>query len=365
MGINGIDTAHSTPSIDVSLGSFSQQNSDQRGGRQSFSTALANTAVDSVELSSEAQNIVRKLQARDREVRAHEQAHLAASGGYAQGGANYTYTKGPDDKMYAIGGSVSLDVSPISGDPEATEKKARTIRAAALAPADPSAQDQSVAAQASAMAAQAQRDARAEDKEALEASSATSSDAATGAPTGASANAATTASTVAPTVAPTGVSARGVDAQNMALSGIHGATQAQGVYGDDGRMSGTRVQGAGAHSASASDTGLTALQAQGTSSASRVAFFRDSALSVISASDSMFFVSQVPAGAPSDGSISGAAIGSVKSAGAVDIAPFAHSVASSTTASLDKAHAAYQAQRNSALPQSGLAPAGTGISMHI
>lgn len=110
---------------------------------------------DSVELSPEAKALVAKLQARDADVHAHEEAHLAASGGLATSGANYTYERGPDGRLYAVGGEVSIDTSPVRGNPEATVTKALHIEAAARAPADPSAQDESVAAQAAAMAAQA------------------------------------------------------------------------------------------------------------------------------------------------------------------------------------------------------------------
>lgn len=106
-------------------------------------------------LRPEEQAVVRKLQARDRAVRAHEQAHLSAAGGLARGGPTYTYQRGPDGHMYAVGGEVSLDTSPIPGDPAATLAKARQIQAAANAPADPSPQDRSVAAAAAQMAAAA------------------------------------------------------------------------------------------------------------------------------------------------------------------------------------------------------------------
>ena len=96
------------------------------------------------------------LKAIDRQVRAHEAAHLAAAGGLAQGGANFTYTRGPDGKNYAVGGEVAIDTSPVPGDPAATLAKAQQIQAAALAPSDPSPQDHAVAAAAAAMAAQAQ-----------------------------------------------------------------------------------------------------------------------------------------------------------------------------------------------------------------
>ncbi len=109
--------------------------------------------VDRLELSSEAMEI-RELQMRDREVRAHEAAHAAAGGSYA-GTPSYSYERGPDGRTYAVGGSVSIDMSPIPGDPQATLQKAQQIRAAALAPAQPSAQDMKVAQKAQTMAAQA------------------------------------------------------------------------------------------------------------------------------------------------------------------------------------------------------------------
>ena len=109
------------------------------------------------ELSKEEQQQVKELAARDREVKTHEAAHKAA-GGSLTGPAQFSYTTGPDGKRYAKGGEVSIDTSDIPGDPQATLIKANRIRAAALAPAEPSGQDRKVAAQASQMAA----DARAE-----------------------------------------------------------------------------------------------------------------------------------------------------------------------------------------------------------
>ncbi len=107
------------------------------------------------DLTPEEQDQVTKLKARDAEVRQHEAAHLAAAGQYATSGASYTYQKGPDGNNYAIGGEVSISTGSISGDPEATLQKAQTIQRAALAPAEPSSQDQKVAAEAAKMAAQA------------------------------------------------------------------------------------------------------------------------------------------------------------------------------------------------------------------
>jgi hypothetical protein len=108
------------------------------------------------QLTEEEQQQVEELKAADREVRSHEQAHLAAAGPHAKGGPTFTYQTGPDGRQYAVGGEVSIDVSPVPGDPEATIRKAQMVRAAALAPADPSAQDRAVAATATQMEAQAQ-----------------------------------------------------------------------------------------------------------------------------------------------------------------------------------------------------------------
>ncbi|MBT8136010.1 MAG: hypothetical protein KJO54_03245 [Gammaproteobacteria bacterium] len=105
--------------------------------------------------SAEEQSQLRELRARDREVRAHEQAHLSAAGAHARGGASFTYETGPDGRRYAVGGEVSIDTAEVAGDPQATLAKARQVRRAALAPADPSPQDRQVAARAAAMAREA------------------------------------------------------------------------------------------------------------------------------------------------------------------------------------------------------------------
>lgn len=99
--------------------------------------------------------LIRELAQRDREVRAHEQAHLAVGGQYA-GPVSFVYERGPDGRRYAVGGEVAIDTSPIPNNPQATVIKADQVRRAALAPADPSPQDRKVAAQAIQMKLQAQ-----------------------------------------------------------------------------------------------------------------------------------------------------------------------------------------------------------------
>ena len=109
------------------------------------------------ELSEDERRAVDELKRRDREVRAHEQAHMAAAGGHALGGPSYSFQTGPDGHRYAIGGEVKIDTSPVRDDPRATIAKAQTVRAAALAPADPSGADRAVAAAAAKMESEAQR----------------------------------------------------------------------------------------------------------------------------------------------------------------------------------------------------------------
>lgn len=105
-------------------------------------------------LSPEEEEKLAKLKERDQEVRTHEQAHKAAGGQYA-GSASYTYQTGPDGRQYAVGGEVSIDLSPVPNEPQATIAKMQQIRRAALAPAQPSSQDQQVAAQAGRIEAKA------------------------------------------------------------------------------------------------------------------------------------------------------------------------------------------------------------------
>lgn len=102
---------------------------------------------------------VRELAARDREVRAHEQAHAAVGGRYA-GAPTYEFTRGPDGVSYAVAGEVSIDTSKVLNDPQATIEKAQLIRRAAYAPAEPSSTDRQVAAEAAQMEAEARAELR-------------------------------------------------------------------------------------------------------------------------------------------------------------------------------------------------------------
>ncbi|MBR0565258.1 hypothetical protein J5J83_03890 [Azoarcus sp. L1K30] len=109
------------------------------------------------ELSAAEQRELDQLKQRDEQVRAHEQAHISAGGDLITARASYTFETGPDDKRYAVGGEVRIDTSE-GRTAEETIARAERIRAAALAPTDPSPQDRQVATMAQRMASEARQE---------------------------------------------------------------------------------------------------------------------------------------------------------------------------------------------------------------
>ena len=120
------------------------QGRDQSGGRSSSGDEQTKRQQQAEQL------IVDSLKQRDREVRAHEQAHQAVGGQYASA-PSFTMQSGPDGGRYATGGEVQIDISA-EANPAATIRKMQQVQAAALAPVDPSGQDHAVAAKAAQMA---------------------------------------------------------------------------------------------------------------------------------------------------------------------------------------------------------------------
>lgn len=127
-------------------------------GEEILASRSEKSSSSDKQLTEEEQKQIDELKARDREVKTHEQAHIAAGGSYVKGGATYDYQTGPDGKQYAVGGSVNIDTSPVDGDPEATIAKAQVVIKAALAPAEPSGQDQKVASAARQMMNEARKE---------------------------------------------------------------------------------------------------------------------------------------------------------------------------------------------------------------
>jgi len=182
---SGADVVLSTPAQTIDEGAVTSEQKQQAplrsneqptsgdsdtlksSSQESSSLKSAAKEQQSVTLSPEDQALVEQLQKRDREVRLHEQAHQSAGGRYT-GSADYDYQRGPDGRNYAVGGEVSIDAGTTSNPAEAIQK-AKQIRAAALAPAQPSAQDRRVAADAEQMIADAQQQLRAQEQAAAKA----------------------------------------------------------------------------------------------------------------------------------------------------------------------------------------------------
>jgi len=142
----------------ASLSQKQSLDSNKQSDQEDSDLNASSNKDEGVEQSSIAeQQQLQQLKNRDREVRAHELAHTSAGGRYTSS-AQFSYQKGSDGKLYAVGGEVSIDTSTVPGDPKATLLKAQVIVRAALAPANPSAQDRNVAAQATAVIQQARVD---------------------------------------------------------------------------------------------------------------------------------------------------------------------------------------------------------------
>lgn len=145
--------------------SGSGQESSQGNGTNDDSSDDKNTSAqdqDSVRSEQDTskddyaeKQIIRNLESRDKEVRNHERAHASVGGAFT-GSPSYSFEIGPNGKKYAVGGEVSVDVTPVAGNPKETIAKMKKIQAAALAPANPSAQDVRVAATASSIILESQ-----------------------------------------------------------------------------------------------------------------------------------------------------------------------------------------------------------------
>ena len=141
--------------------------SEKRGGSGSTERALNGKELTEQEIKQ-----VDKLKSREKEVITHELRHQSVGGQYASA-PSYGKEKGPDGRSYITDGSVQISVSEES-TPEKTISKMQQVYAAALAPAEPSSADRSVAAKAKSIEASARAE-LAEEK-AQEASGSESAD---------------------------------------------------------------------------------------------------------------------------------------------------------------------------------------------
>ena len=92
---------------------------------------------------------ISKLKQIDTHVKNHEAAHKSVGGSFA-GSPSYKYVIGPDGKKYAVAGEVPIIIKK-GKTPEETIENMEIVKAAALAPSDPSSQDLKVVAKAEAI----------------------------------------------------------------------------------------------------------------------------------------------------------------------------------------------------------------------
>ena len=131
-----------------------EQNGEGGNNGQNNQDGRQDNSAEQPQQAAEQRELV-ELKKRDAEVKAHEQAH-ASVGGQLAGSPSYSYQTGPDGQKYAVGGEVNIDLAEVPGDPQATIIKMQQVKAAALAPADPSGADQQIAAEASRRIVEAQ-----------------------------------------------------------------------------------------------------------------------------------------------------------------------------------------------------------------
>lgn len=136
----------------VAVPMLREQNAATLKGSQGDTASPQSTADDSgstrytaTTLTPEQQRQLEQLRQIERDVIAHEQAHMAVGRDLITGGPTYSYAVGPDGKRYINGGEVGIDTSP-EREPQANIEKGLHIQATALAPKDPSTQDYQVAA---------------------------------------------------------------------------------------------------------------------------------------------------------------------------------------------------------------------------
>ena len=161
----GVDFEQLQKQAELANATISEQQQDETGGEQQHqqqSDSQENTSEQTTTIQNNPQKlteeelaVVNELKKRDQEVRMHEKVH-AATGGSFTGQPVYSFETGPDGRKYAVDGEVSVDMSPIEGDPKATIAKMRKVYSAALAPVEPSIEDKKIANEASRIIAEAQ-----------------------------------------------------------------------------------------------------------------------------------------------------------------------------------------------------------------
>lgn len=156
-GGTGAESKHGT-ALAVPADKAGQQNGSGRSAlpadRLSIATPSPPVSAKLPEQLSAAEKAdLTRLQQRDQQVRQEEKAHAAVAGDLA-GPITYSFQQGPDGRQYAVGGSVGIRATTVSGDPDEAKRLGGRMAAAANAATNPSAQDYATARQAYAFGSQ-------------------------------------------------------------------------------------------------------------------------------------------------------------------------------------------------------------------
>ena len=120
---------------------------------ENFSMGLLRDAYQRAEARE-----LREIAFRSDNVRRRVWQQALVAGPLVKGQPNYDYMIAADEKMYVRSASVSIDNSPVSGDPEATIQKARKVRNAYMGVAMPNTADYKAASSAVTMGINARRE---------------------------------------------------------------------------------------------------------------------------------------------------------------------------------------------------------------
>jgi hypothetical protein len=93
----------------------------QRSIDENVTVSATSADHEKLQLTAE----IRQLSQRDREVRSHERIHASIAGT-----PSFQFQGGPNGVLYAVSGSVSIDLSVVPGNAEATVRKAEQAVAA-------------------------------------------------------------------------------------------------------------------------------------------------------------------------------------------------------------------------------------------
>ena len=159
-GINSYSQDDEAATASISAKALELYNAEQNTNSNSEEQASNNSNKE--ELTQQEKQEVAELKTTDAEVKAHENAHKAAAAGLRTSAPNYEYETGPDGKKYAVAGDVNISYQT-SSDPEVNLKNAQQLKAAALAPAEPSSQDRKVAMKAEREIAKARQEIQEEE----------------------------------------------------------------------------------------------------------------------------------------------------------------------------------------------------------